>query len=333
MRFSRSPRSPATICCRACAATCSRSSAGWRRQGRSSSALLPSPRTRASATCSWNGQRPARAVRRRHGEPPDVKARMHSCRASGLPLLLLLRTFRFGFPERERRPGRVREDAHPSELADFRLVQHHLRAQLPGFAGGAGNVIDADVREPLWRCPGERHALQHSSTGSFAHPDHRVGAADPRHRHVLQLPVEQPGIERLCFRQIVGLQLDVNERIGHAHLLEAQEAAPPASLRQDRQIDRKGGTFPARALNLDPPAVRIDDLLCDVEPETHASVASHRHRALEAVEDPVLVLGDRKSTRLNSSHLVSSYAVFCLKKKKKLKKTSHYISKNNKHTK
>src|SRR5256885_10799643 len=29
---------------------------------------------------------------------------------------------------------------------------------------------------------------------------------------------------------------------------------------------------------------------------------------------------DRKSTRLNSSHLVISYAVFCLKKKK----TSHY---------
>src|SRR5256885_4173737 len=30
----------------------------------------------------------------------------------------------------------------------------------------------------------------------------------------------------------------------------------------------------------------------------------------------VLVLADRKSTRLNSSHLVISYAVFCLKKKK-----------------
>src|SRR2546426_2575522 len=29
--------------------------------------------------------------------------------------------------------------------------------------------------------------------------------------------------------------------------------------------------------------------------------------------------GDRKSTRLNSSHLVISYAVFCLKKKKKTK--------------
>src|SRR5256885_12549800 len=30
--------------------------------------------------------------------------------------------------------------------------------------------------------------------------------------------------------------------------------------------------------------------------------------------------GDRKSTRLNSSHLVISYAVFCLKKKKNKKR-------------
>src|SRR2546426_9028511 len=33
-------------------------------------------------------------------------------------------------------------------------------------------------------------------------------------------------------------------------------------------------------------------------------------------------LQDRKSTRLNSSHLVISYAVFCLKKKKKLVRES-----------
>src|SRR2546426_1900146 len=32
---------------------------------------------------------------------------------------------------------------------------------------------------------------------------------------------------------------------------------------------------------------------------------------------PSLAFQDRKSTRLNSSHLVISYAVFCLKKKKK----------------
>src|SRR5438132_3979248 len=44
----------------------------------------------------------------------------------------------------------------------------------------------------------------------------------------------------------------------------------------------------------------------------------------------VLVLSrraeDRKSTRLNSSHTVISYAVFCLKKKKKLEKMPHIVS-------
>src|SRR2546422_7718440 len=33
--------------------------------------------------------------------------------------------------------------------------------------------------------------------------------------------------------------------------------------------------------------------------------------------------GDRKSTRLNSSHGYISYAVFCLKKKKKYKQRNH----------
>src|SRR2546426_5123971 len=43
--------------------------------------------------------------------------------------------------------------------------------------------------------------------------------------------------------------------------------------------------------------------------------------------DDVRVVGrgeDRKSTRLNSSHLVISYAVFCLKKKKKNTPRSHH---------
>src|SRR5438132_9994087 len=36
-----------------------------------------------------------------------------------------------------------------------------------------------------------------------------------------------------------------------------------------------------------------------------------------AIFDPKGPIEDRKSTRLNSSHTVISYAVFCLKKKKK----------------
>src|SRR5438034_7935574 len=47
--------------------------------------------------------------------------------------------------------------------------------------------------------------------------------------------------------------------------------------------------------------------------ESHAARRPHRHR-------------DRKSTRLNSSHTVISYAVFCLKKKKR-----HTVSSNNSH--
>src|SRR5438034_6943326 len=46
------------------------------------------------------------------------------------------------------------------------------------------------------------------------------------------------------------------------------------------------------------------------------SFAQSRRHCVEVVDR----VGDRKSTRLNSSHTVISYAVFCLKKKKKQKK-------------
>src|SRR5438445_1644942 len=41
-----------------------------------------------------------------------------------------------------------------------------------------------------------------------------------------------------------------------------------------------------------------------------------------------LEIGDRKSTRLNSSHANISYAVFCLKKKKKKEKKEQIIYKD-----
>src|SRR5207253_3484947 len=46
------------------------------------------------------------------------------------------------------------------------------------------------------------------------------------------------------------------------------------------------------------------------------SDAGQLHRAVEFVAVPDLLPQDRKSTRLNSSHVAISYAVFCLKKKK-----------------
>src|SRR3712207_7467528 len=58
-----------------------------------------------------------------------------------------------------------------------------------------------------------------------------------------------------------------------------------------------------------------------------AGVETGPERDLDRDREPVLVwpeaaevVGDRKSTRLNSSHANISYAVFCLKKKK----NTHY---------
>src|SRR5256885_7886105 len=48
---------------------------------------------------------------------------------------------------------------------------------------------------------------------------------------------------------------------------------------------------------------------CGEDPAVAAQVAGAGHGKVERGT------GDRKSTRLNSSHLVISYAVFCLKKK------------------
>src|SRR5688500_14997049 len=50
--------------------------------------------------------------------------------------------------------------------------------------------------------------------------------------------------------------------------------------------------------------------------------AQRGQEALELVRHAAPRLLDRKSTRLNSSHLVISYAVFCLKKKTSIR---HYI--------
>src|SRR2546426_4865476 len=75
--------------------------------------------------------------------------------------------------------------------------------------------------------------------------------------------------------------------------------------------------FPYTTLFRSPPPLLLDD-----DPPGHGRPVN---RTLVGVgsgipkRDRVGVVGDRKSTRLNSSHLVISYAVFCLKKKKNMR--------------
>src|SRR5256885_5671874 len=59
------------------------------------------------------------------------------------------------------------------------------------------------------------------------------------------------------------------------------------------------------------------EVLRSIDVAAHAGTAFDGQHLFQIAEDR-----DRKSTRLNSSHLVISYAVFCLKKKKK-NSTSH----------
>src|SRR6266480_4306121 len=79
-----------------------------------------------------------------------------------------------------------------------------------------------------------------------------------------------------------------------------------------RRPDLKNATLVQYRADLDR---RLDRLLA-VSPTTEAGQQ--------------LARGDRKSTRLNSSHMSISYAVFCLKKKKKHKYMFFFIKKNKK---
>src|SRR5690554_7605800 len=59
----------------------------------------------------------------------------------------------------------------------------------------------------------------------------------------------------------------------------------------------------------------------------HIALLRNQHAiaVLDLAGEDHLGQRDRKSTRLNSSHVRISYAVFCLKKKKKQNKTTNHI--------
>src|SRR5690625_5646036 len=86
---------------------------------------------------------------------------------------------------------------------------------------------------------------------------------------------------------------------------------------RDQLGDRAVPAGPANAVDAAPPGGRIRDrcqslLFLGVATGTQAVAVGETGR-------PTLGTGDRKSTRLNSSHVAISYAVFCLKKKKNYK--------------
>src|SRR5690625_5907535 len=70
-----------------------------------------------------------------------------------------------------------------------------------------------------------------------------------------------------------------------------------------------GPVLPVPAIGIQAQLPGLEALKAGVLPQTAAT----------ALAELLKIPGDRKSTRLNSSHVAISYAVFCLKKKKKEK--------------
>src|SRR5690606_40570434 len=107
------------------------------------------------------------------------------------------------------------------------------------------------------------------------------------------------------------------------------EAGVRAQVPSGWLIDRRGGDYVFRAI--DPNALPFKTLLqvsiLPVGPDATPANVLHQieiDRPLRlpgyqviARQNVTLRDGDRKSTRLNSSHVKISYAVFCLKKKSK----------------
>src|SRR5256885_8524015 len=65
-------------------------------------------------------------------------------------------------------------------------------------------------------------------------------------------------------------------------------------------------------------SLKPDIAVMDISMPTLNGLNAAREVGRSSPKTKTILLTDRKSTRLNSSHLVISYAVFCLKKKKNI---------------
>src|SRR5690606_42033182 len=98
----------------------------------------------------------------------------------------------------------------------------------------------------------------------------------------------------------------------HSHLytLSLHDALPIYTTNGTTTGSNRSDFVVCRARRRGPPRV------CNEETTVGIGAGCGRHRAGGVPYRHYHASGDRKSTRLNSSHVKISYAVFCLKKKK-----------------
>src|SRR5260221_3831792 len=121
-----------------------------------------------------------------------------------------------------------------------------------------------------------------------------------------------------------GIAREQRRILGPGSAEDRIDGAPLAAGQLDREPDRHRVRRGEESLRLEGPRLAVAagigavplraESVVDIVPQVRAG--KPRDRGLVDAHQGRKT-GDRKSTRLNSSHTVISYAVFCLKKKKK----------------
>src|SRR6266446_7752834 len=247
---------------------------------------------------------------------------------------------------------RPRASPPPTRSLDTSVESRAAAAPWPGLLELRRQA--EDERFAAWR-PDELHPDRHSRRIDAQRQRDRglagavVGVGEADEVHVLISGRLQLGAKRVERRHCA------RQRRGHEHVVRVPEAHHDAAVRSNRidranVVDRSQLLREREAQDVERFELAFVGDRQRAEPgnhdELHGCAEWLRVRAAfgdamaEALEQPghlshasghlfLDLRADRKSTRLNSSHLVISYAVFCLKKKKKQPDKTHLVNNYN----
>jgi hypothetical protein len=120
-----------------------------------------------------------------------------------------------GLPETEGSSSGVEDDAEPTHVRDFLGVFHDCGAEADGFFVGGVDVVDENIGEPGRGGAGNR-MLHHAAAGAVSGGFEGGVGHTAAHVHVVELPVEEAGVEGFCFGDVGGGEFDVTEGICHS---------------------------------------------------------------------------------------------------------------------
>src|SRR5215211_7992045 len=202
-------------------------------------------------------------------------------------------------------------------LAKVTRVEPSLQAAFVEYGGNRhGFLAFSEIHPDYYQIPvADRQALMAEGDGAHREAedevDRRAGrrrgrGAERRRDTVRSTPVRPEAGPEASDQPEATAALAVS----HEAQFTDGDAVSPAAGEETRAPDQADGSAD--------PSTSHEAQFADAAAEDHAEQVRASAEA-ESPEPVLVVREDRKSTRLNSSHTVISYAVFCLKKKKENK--------------